>query len=339
MSFYGWKPYVPVAERRRKAEKAAAKASKAGADLSPVAASRGAIARTFWGKAWCDNLERYSDYANRLPRGRTYVRNGSVIDLKITNGEVRAKVMGSSLYNVNVTVAAVPGKQWQSISADCAGSIDSLVELLQGRLSKAVMERICRPNTGLFPAPKEIQFSCSCPDWASMCKHVAAVLYGAGARLDSQPELIFALRRVDPKDLVAQAGAGLRKSKQRPTTGKVLDDAHLADVFGIEMADVAPAKKPAAPRHPSTATGMKKAPAKLAASATRNATTAGKTRATKKAVEAPAGAMAKVPAKPAASPRVPAYSREKTGRTTTVTRGDAATTGHVSGRSAKEKSR
>ena len=139
MSFYGWKPYVSVAARRKKAEKAAARARKGGAALSPVAASRGAIAKTFWGKAWCRNLECYGDFANRLPRGRTYMRNGSVIDLKITSGEVRAKVIGSSLYDVNVTVVAVPGKQWRSISADCAGSIDSLVELLQGRLSNAVM--------------------------------------------------------------------------------------------------------------------------------------------------------------------------------------------------------
>ena len=300
MSFYGWKPYVSVAERRKKAEKAAAKARKGGADRSPVAASRGAIAKTFWGKGWCRNLECYSDFANRLPRGRTYVRNGSVIDLRITNGEVRAKVMGSSLYNVNVTVVAVPGKQWRSISADCAGSIDSLVELLQGRLSNAVMERICRRNTGLFPAPKEIKFSCSCPDWASMCKHVAAVLYGVGARLDSQPELIFALRRVDPKDLVAQAGAGLRRSGQSPTIGKVLDDAHLADVFGIEMADAAPAKKPAAPRHGSTATGMKKAPAKVAtpvaAGTIRRVATTRKTEAAKVVVPK-IMAMAKAPVK------------------------------------------
>jgi uncharacterized Zn finger protein len=300
MSFYAWKPYVSIAERRKKAEKAAARARKGGADLSPVAASRGAIAKTFWGKGWCRNLECYSDFANRLPRGRTYVRNGSVIDLEITSGEVRAKVMGSRLYNVNVTVVAVPGKQWRSISADCAGSIDSLVELLQGRLSNAVMERICRPNTGLFPAPTEIQFTCSCPDWASMCKHVAAVLYGVGARLDSQPELIFALRRVDPKDLVAQAGAGLGRSRQSPTTGKVLDDAHLADVFGIEMANVAPAKNPAAPRHASTATGMKKAPAQVAttvaAGAPRKSTTAGKTGAAK-AAAAPRAATAKVPTK------------------------------------------
>jgi uncharacterized Zn finger protein len=210
MSFYGWKPYVSAAERRKKAEKAAAKAKKAGANLSPVAPSRGAIAKTFWGKAWCDNLERYSDYANRLPRGRTYVRNGSVIDLKISQGEVQAQVMGSSLYKVAGSITAVSRKQWQSIGADCAGSIDSLVELLQGRLSKAVMERICRVSTGLFPAPKEIQFSCSCPDWAAMCKHVAAVLYGVGARLDHQPDLIFTLRGVDAKDLITRAGAGSR---------------------------------------------------------------------------------------------------------------------------------
>lgn len=244
----GWKPYVSAAERRKKAELAAAKAKKAGAVLSPIASYRGAIAKTFWGKAWCDNLEGYSDYANRLPRGRTYVRNGSVIDLQITAGEVRAQVMGSSLYTVAVTVTACPAKQWRAIGADCAGSIDSLVELLQGKLSTAVMERICKPGTGLFPVPKEIRFSCSCPDWASMCKHVAAVLYGVGARLDQQPELLFALRRVEANDLVRQAGAGVPRSTKRPATSKVLDDALVADVFGLEMADAFAPPMPAAGR-------------------------------------------------------------------------------------------
>lgn len=272
MSYYGWKPYVSVAERRRNAEKAAAKAKKSGADLSPIESYRGAIAKSFWGKAWCENLEAYSDYANRLPRGRTYVRNGSVIDLKIAAGEVHAQVMGSSLYKVAVKVATVPVKQWQAIGADCSGSIDSLVELLQGKLSKAVMERICTPRTGLFPAPKDIEFSCSCPDWASMCKHVAAVLYGVGARLDRQPELLFSLRRVDAKDLVSQAGSGLPKSKKGPAAGKVLDTSMLGDVFGIEMDEtIAPGK--AAPRAKPVAakTVAKKAPkagigAKVAAS-------------------------------------------------------------------------
>ena len=248
MSYYSFKPYVSVAARQLKAEKAITKAKKAGADMTPIAAYRGAIAKTFWGKAWCDNLERYSDYANRLPRGRTYVRNGSVIDLKITAGEVRAQVMGSSLYKVSVTVTAVPQKKWHDIGADCSGSIDTLVELLQGKLSKAVMERICKQDAGLFPSPKEIKFSCSCPDFASMCKHVASVLYGIGARLDQQPELIFSLRRVDAKDLVTQAGAGLHQSGKRPKADKVLDNASMADVFGIEMAEVPTPKKLVAPR-------------------------------------------------------------------------------------------
>src|SRR6266540_4336591 len=330
MTFYGWKAYVSAAERRKKAEKAAAKANKKGSNLSPVTASRGAIAKTFWGKAWCDNLERYSDFANRLPRGRTYVRNGSVIDLKITEGQVKAQVVGSSLYKVAVSVIAVPGTQWQSISADCADSIDTLVELLQGRLSKAVMERICKPKTGLFPGPKEIQFSCSCPDWASMCKHVAAVLYGVGARLDEQPELLFTLRRVNGKDLVTRAGAGLPKTKSGAPVGKVLDDARLADV--------APAKKPTTHRHKSTATKMAEAAVKVATTTNRKPPMSGKTDATKKTTAGKRPVKAKVPTKTCASPGKSAISKEKTAATT-MPAGDAATTGHVAGRVAKEKSR
>jgi uncharacterized Zn finger protein len=256
MNYGEWPAYVPVAERRAKAEKAAAKAKKSGAALMPIAPFRGAIARTFWGKAWCDNLERYSDYASRLPRGRSYVRNGSVIDLEITPGEVRAKVMGSSLYTVTASVAQVPQKQWKTICADCSGSIASLVELLQGKLSNAVMERICKPGTGLFPSPKEISFECSCPDWAGMCKHVAAVFYGIGTRLDQQPDVIFSLRRVDAKDLVQQAQADLQPSSKRMAPGKVLDDALLADVFGLEMAEATPPDKKtsAAPRKAPLAT-------------------------------------------------------------------------------------
>jgi uncharacterized Zn finger protein len=266
MSYWGWKPYVPAAERRRKAASAAARATKAGAALSPIAPTRGAIARTFWGRAWCDNLERYSDFANRLPRGRTYVRNGSVIDLAIGQGEVRAQVVGSRLYHVEVRVAAVGDKQWKAIGADCAGSIDSMVELLQGTFSRAVMERLCRRGDGLFPAPKEIEFTCSCPDWASMCKHVAAVLYGVGARLDQRPELLFQLRRVDGNDLLAQAGAGVTRPTKSPANARVLDDSALAEVFGIEMAEAAPVRdavRVAAGRGRKAAAAAAKATAKV----------------------------------------------------------------------------
>ncbi len=248
MAYYGWRPYVSVAKRRKKAQNAAAKAKKLGVGLSPIESYSGAIAKTFWGKAWCENLEGYSDYANRLSRGRTYVRNGSVIDLTITEGEVRGQVMGSDLYTVTINVAAVPLKQWQAIGTDCANSIDSLIELLQGKLSTSVMKRICTPGTGLFPGPKEVRFSCSCPDWASMCKHVAAVLYGVGARLDQQPELLFSLRRVDAKDLISQAGVGVPKSQKRLETGKALDHAQIADVFGIEMDETPSPTKGTRPR-------------------------------------------------------------------------------------------
>ena len=241
-----WKPYVSVAARRQKAMRTAAKLAKKGQTLVPVMASRGAIAKTFWGKAWCSNLERYSDYSNRLPRGRTYLRNGSVIDLQIEAGDVSAHVMGSRLYRIRVKISAVAAAHWQGIARDCARSIDTLVELLQGQLATSVMERITRPGTGLFPSPKEIRFSCTCPDSAAMCKHVAATLYGIGVRLDASPELLFCLRKVDANELIARAGEGDIVVRKAPRAGRILDSTKLTDVFGIELADREPLREPVA---------------------------------------------------------------------------------------------
>ncbi len=263
---WGWKPYVPVAERRRKALREMEKRRKKGHGISPVLVDGRVIAKTFWGKSWCENLERYSDYANRLPRGRTYVRNGSVVDLQITTGAIRAFVSGSELYEVALTVAPVAKARWKSICDDCAGAIDSLVELLQGRLSKGVMERICRQNHGLFPSPAEIELSCSCPDWADMCKHVAAVLYGIGARFDRQPELLFLLRGVDEKELIVNAGKAIPLAKQGPARSKVLGGEDLADIFGLDIAQSTSsgagpvAKTPAKPKRPK-ASAAKRTPA------------------------------------------------------------------------------
>jgi uncharacterized Zn finger protein len=236
MDYYGWRPYVPVGERRRKAAREVEKRRKKGDAISPVTIEGRTIARTFWGKSWCENLERYSDYANRLPRGRTYVRNGSVVDLQINPGSIRALVSGSELYEVKLTIAPVGGQRWKSICEDCAGAIDSLVELLQGRFSKGVMERICRQSHGLFPSPAEIKLSCSCPDWAGMCKHVAAVLYGVGARFDHQPELLFRLREVDEQELIVNAGQALPLTRRAPAAGRVLSGDLLSDIFGLDMA-------------------------------------------------------------------------------------------------------
>src|SRR3954453_9855829 len=252
----GWAPYVPVAERRRRAEREMAKLRKNGYPVSPVRIEGRTIARTFWGKSWCQNLESYRDYENRLPRGRTYVRNGSVVDLQIAPQEVTAMVSGSSLYTVKISIKTLPKSQWQSLCRDCAGGIDSLVELLQGRFSKGVMERLCHQGNGLFPKPSEIRFSCSSPASASMCKHVAAVLYGIGSRLDEQPELLFRLRAVDHSELVADLDRAVPLSKTAPAAGRLLEVDDVSALFGLDMAgeegpahsgsDAPPASKPAA---------------------------------------------------------------------------------------------
>ncbi|MBI9075823.1 MAG: helix-turn-helix domain-containing protein [Desulfatibacillum sp.] len=247
MSRYGWKPYVPVAERRERALKKMQKLRKKGQDIQPVEISGMKIARTFWGKAWCDHIESFSDYENRLPRGRTYVRNGSVCHLDISKGEVNAMVSGTSMYTVKITIATLPERKWKAVKDRCAGQIGSLLELLQGKLSENVMEVVTDQQEGLFPLSKEIKLKCSCPDWANMCKHVAAVLYGVGARLDEKPELLFLLRGVDHEELIdaqaaiAASGAGKQSGRRR-----IADDS-LKDVFGIEISENAAPAKPKTP--------------------------------------------------------------------------------------------
>lgn len=232
----GWAPYIPVAERRRKAAREGEKLRKTGHPVAPVTIEGLLIASTFWGKAWCDNMKSYRDYESRLPRGRTYVRNGSVLDLQIAPGKVTALVSGSKLYKVTISVAEVSKAKWLSICTDCTGGIDSLIELLQGKFSKGVMERLCRQDEGLFPRPSEIHFSCSCLDYASMCKHVAAALYGVGARLDKKPELLFRLRAVNEADLVDHIDTALPASKKDIVSDKILLVDDVSALFGLEMA-------------------------------------------------------------------------------------------------------
>lgn len=242
MSWYSFKPYVSVAERRRKGEGAAKKlAKKSGRVLTPVNLASKRIATTFWGKAWCDNLEAYSDFANRLPRGRSYVRNGSVIDLQITRGQVEALVQGSELYKIVIGFSPLAAKRWSDFKTRSAGKVTNLLDLLQGRLSKEMLADLTAPGTGLFPAPKEIDLDCSCPDWADMCKHVAAALYGVGARLDEQPELFFTLRGVEMEELLTAASVSATTTEGATATpDTALTGADLTEIFGVEI-ETAPA--------------------------------------------------------------------------------------------------
>jgi uncharacterized Zn finger protein len=210
------------------------KLRKKGHDIKPVQIDGRTIARTFWGKAWCDHLDSFSDYENRLPRGRTYVRNGSVCHLEIKRGRINAMVGGSEIYKVELTVKTLARNKWEAVKKRCAGQIGSLLELLQGRLSKNLMSIVTDRGKGLFPLPGEISLACSCPDWAVMCKHVAAALYGVGARLDQEPDLLFLLRGVDQEELIS-AGVGVTAATETNGGRRRIADEALADVFGIEM--------------------------------------------------------------------------------------------------------
>lgn len=240
---WGWRPYVPVAQRRANAMREVKRLAGKGRQVSPVEIAGRAIASTFWGKAWCYNLESYSDFSNRLPRGRTYVRNGSVVDLQIEPGKVTSLVSGSDLYRVAIGIRPLAAARWKKLKEQCGAQIGSVVELLQGRLSKSVMAVVTGRVHGLFPAPAEIEMSCSCPDWAGMCKHVAATLYGVGSRLDRSPELLFKLRQVDYLELIAQAGSAPARSKDAGR--KTIAKDQLVDVFGIELETDGGSIKPA----------------------------------------------------------------------------------------------
>lgn len=240
---YGdWAPYVSVAERRAKARREMEKLRKKGKNIYPVDIEGRTIATSFWGKGWCQHLESFMDYENRLPRGRTYVRNGSVCHLDIQPGRVEATVSGSRLYKVVITIDALPMKTWKAIKKSCAGQIGSMLELLQGKLSNEVMAIVANRETGLFPKPREIKLLCNCPDWATMCKHVAAALYGVGNRLDAHPELLFLLRNVDAQELISTEMA-------LPTTGsgeEVLAADEISAIFDIDLDEalpVSPAEK------------------------------------------------------------------------------------------------
>ena len=265
MPYYDWKPYVPVAVRRKRAAKKMQALRKKGTHIQPIEIEGRKIVTTFWGEAWCEHLESFSDFENRLPRGRTYVRNGSVCHLAVNKGRVEAKVSGSEIYNVKVRIKTLPAPRWTATKKKCAGQIGSLIELLQGNLSDNVMQVVTDRKQGLFPRPGEMTFECDCPDWAGMCKHVAAVLYGIGARLDNKPELLFHLRGVNHDELVSTDADISVTTKKRKGKTKHIASEDLSDVFGIEVSGPATepprkrkAKKKTAPKSGSTATAKKK---------------------------------------------------------------------------------
>ena len=240
MSFWSFPRYVSVGEKQQRAKKKLEKLMKENKDIKPVRIEGTAIAKTWWGKAWNKNLEAYADYSNRIGRGRTYVRSGSVLDLQIQEGHVKALVQGSESdpYSIVIKIKSLEKSIWEEIKTFCAGKLDSLQELLLGKFPEALSEMFTARGKGLFPSPKEIDFDCSCPDIASMCKHVAATLYGVGARLDHEPNLFFLLRQIEIGDLISETIKDKTEellTRAQKKSQRILEGQDLSSVFGIEM--------------------------------------------------------------------------------------------------------
>ncbi len=237
MSYYGYAPYVPVARRKANAKKEMNKLAKKGIKIQPISFQGRIISKSFWGRAWCEHLEQYSDFSNRLSRGQTYVRNGSVCHLAIEQGEINAYVYGTDLYKITIKISPLDKNKWLDIQKECSGKIDSLLEFLQGKISDAVMQVVTDPEKGLFPLSNEINMHCNCPDGASLCKHIAAVIYGVGHRLDTEPESLFLLRNVDQNKLIKHIKLPISDKTQKY---QVKGD--LSEIFGIDM-DEQPVQK------------------------------------------------------------------------------------------------
>jgi uncharacterized Zn finger protein len=240
----GYPPYVSVAEKKEKAAKKLKQLQKKMPDIKPVILTGTALARTWWGKSWNKNLERYADYSNRIGRGRSYVRHGAVLDLRVEKGTVAALIQGSvsKPYQVTIHIKPIGTPQWSVMKKQCEGQLKSLQDLLMGQFSKELSAIFLAEGSGLFPTPQEISFDCNCPDWASMCKHVAATLYGIGARLDEDPLLFFTLRGVQTDDLLTEAIQGATAellSKAAKKSTRSVDDADLSSLFGIDL-DIPP---------------------------------------------------------------------------------------------------
>jgi len=236
MSWFSYGEYVPVAEKRKQAQKEVAKLRKKNSGLSPVVIEGKKIANTWWGTAWCKNLESYADFSNRIGRGRSYVRNGFVLDLKIEEGAIVAKVLGSRIYTTEIEIDILSEANKISITEAVGREIDSVADLVEGKFPKDFEDLFLTQKKGLFPSPREIHMDCSCPDWATMCKHVAAVLYGVGARLDEDPLLFFKLRGLDVsafiKASIDEKLAHMMKNVGR-ASDRVLEDVDLGELFGV----------------------------------------------------------------------------------------------------------
>ncbi len=178
---------------------------------------------TWWGQRWIDALEALGAvYANRLPRGRTYARKGTVQDLAIDAGAVTARVQGSRArpYRVQLQLPVFDDPTWEAITTALASRVRLSAELLDATMPEDIDEVLAECGVSLFPSARELTTRCSCPDVANPCKHVAAVHYVLAQTFDADPFLLMTLRGRDRDTLLG----GLRAQRAGTTLPEHSDD-------------------------------------------------------------------------------------------------------------------
>lgn len=228
---------ISIEELKERASSSITKAGKKGKNYEPVQVSGRKICQHWWGQAWCENLEQYADYASRIDRGKRYVRSGAVVDLQIQNGKIEAKVQGSQRapYKVEIMISPLSKERCQEIEEKCGKRIANMESLIQGDFPDE-MKELFIGEKGLFPTPREIYFHCSCPDWAVMCKHVAAAMYGIGVKVDQNPFYFFRLRGIDVESFIRVAVANKVESmlaNAELPSKRILETEDVTDLFGV----------------------------------------------------------------------------------------------------------
>lgn len=227
-------------ELQKKARESVLSAKNKGKTMHPIVIEGKGIAKSWWGQAWCKNIEQYADYASRIERGKRYVRSGAVVDLVIKSGKVFARVQGTrkTPYKVEIKISPLKEENCDQIIERCGSQIETLQELVNGNFPTELQD-IFTGEHGLFPTPREISFNCSCPDWALMCKHVSAALYGIGVKLDENPFLFFELRGIDANRFIDVAiqdhvETMLDHADLEPTE-RAMDDSCIESLFGLKL--------------------------------------------------------------------------------------------------------
>ena len=225
MCGYEEQPRLKTADLERLAQQHREQLLAAGVELHPVVSRSRKLATRFWGSAWMRHLAVCESGGLCLAPGRTLLRHGCVLDVQVAPGRVTALVSADALYDVELRLTPPEEERVEELAALCAGKIDSLLSLLEGRVDESLLQQLCDPENGLLPDARDWRISCSCPDWSEPCPHAAAAMYALGVLLDAQPELLFTLRAIDPSAL-------LRKPEQTP---EHFDAASLSATFGIEL--------------------------------------------------------------------------------------------------------